>query len=140
MAAFEATGERIYLDRAESIADLIIGRHAAALGWRVAEHFDEDWWLDRDYRGRRDVPPGRARRRATGSNGRACCCSSGRSASGATTGCPMRPRPLPAGDRRSAGTRSSGGFFYTLDWDNRPAAAREALVARARKASAPPRS
>jgi mannose/cellobiose epimerase-like protein (N-acyl-D-glucosamine 2-epimerase family) len=51
MAAFEATGERSYLDKAERIADLIIGRHAAALDYRVAEHFSADWTLDRSYRG-----------------------------------------------------------------------------------------
>ncbi len=51
MAAFEATGRRTYLDKAEKIASLIIGRHAAALGYRVAEHFHADWSLDKDYRG-----------------------------------------------------------------------------------------
>ena len=51
MAAFEATGDRSWLDRAESIAALIIGKHASALGGRVAEHFDEKWRLDRDYSG-----------------------------------------------------------------------------------------
>ncbi|MEZ0169620.1 AGE family epimerase/isomerase [Microvirga sp. TS319] len=51
MAAFEATGERTYLARAQRIAELIIGRHAASLGYRVAEHFHADWSLDRDYRG-----------------------------------------------------------------------------------------
>jgi mannose/cellobiose epimerase-like protein (N-acyl-D-glucosamine 2-epimerase family) len=51
MAAFEATGERVYLDRAERIASLIIGRHSASLGYRVAEHFNEDWSLDKEYRG-----------------------------------------------------------------------------------------
>jgi sulfoquinovose isomerase len=49
MAAFEATGERAYLDMAESIATLVIKKLAAANGWRVAEHFNEDWTLDRDY-------------------------------------------------------------------------------------------
>lgn len=51
MAAFEATGERRYLEMANSIADLIINRHARAEGWRVAEHFHADWTLDRSYRG-----------------------------------------------------------------------------------------
>ena len=51
MAAFEATGERLYLDRAEQIADLVIRRSAAAAGWRVPEHFTEDWQVDRDYQG-----------------------------------------------------------------------------------------
>ena len=49
MAAFEATGDRSWLDMAESIATLIIGKRAAENGWRVAEHFNEKWELDRDY-------------------------------------------------------------------------------------------
>ena len=51
MAAFEATGESEYLRKAESIASFIIGKHAADLGYRVAEHFDEKWNLFNDYRG-----------------------------------------------------------------------------------------
>ena len=51
MAAFEATGERGYLDKAESIASLIIDRHARNEGWRVAEHFTENWDVDRAYKG-----------------------------------------------------------------------------------------
>ena len=51
MAAFEATGDKSWLERAESIATLVIGVHAAALGGRVAEHFDERWQIDRDYSG-----------------------------------------------------------------------------------------
>jgi sulfoquinovose isomerase len=51
MAAFEATGDTLYLGMAERIASLIIDRHARAEGWRVAEHFTEDWTVDRDYEG-----------------------------------------------------------------------------------------
>ena len=51
MAAFEATGDRMYLDWAESIATLIISQNAAAAGWQVPEHYDEDWRVDRDYAG-----------------------------------------------------------------------------------------
>ena len=51
MAAFEATGDRSWLERAESIATHIIGRQAGALGGRVPEHFDDKWQLDRDYAG-----------------------------------------------------------------------------------------
>nr|WP_256515673.1 AGE family epimerase/isomerase [Alsobacter ponti] len=51
MAAFEATGDGQYLRMAERIADLIVNRHARALGWRLAEHFDAEWALDRDYSG-----------------------------------------------------------------------------------------
>ena len=59
MAAFEATGDRGYLDKAESIASLIIDRHARNEGWRVAEHFTDKWEVDRAYQGRSDVPPER---------------------------------------------------------------------------------
>jgi sulfoquinovose isomerase len=51
MAGFEATGEDLYLTRAQSIADLILQRFAASEGWRVPEHFHADWTIDRDYRG-----------------------------------------------------------------------------------------
>ena len=51
MAAFEATGERSYLDKAERIADLILRRNAAAADWRVPEHYHADWSPDLGYRG-----------------------------------------------------------------------------------------
>jgi len=51
MAAFEATGERAYLDKAESIATLVLGRHAAAAEWRVPEHYRADWSVDSEYSG-----------------------------------------------------------------------------------------
>lgn len=51
MAAFEATGEVGYRDKATRIADLIINRAARAEGWRVAEHFTADWKVDRSYAG-----------------------------------------------------------------------------------------
>ena len=51
MAAFEATGEADYLVRAESVAELILRRHAAAAGWRVPEHYTADWAVDTRYKG-----------------------------------------------------------------------------------------
>ncbi len=51
MAAYEASDDKTYLDMAESIAGLIIHRHARQQGWRVAEHFDSHWQVDRAYRG-----------------------------------------------------------------------------------------
>jgi mannose/cellobiose epimerase-like protein (N-acyl-D-glucosamine 2-epimerase family) len=51
MAAFEATGDVDYLARAESVADLILRRHAGAAEWRVPEHYRADWSVDFDYRG-----------------------------------------------------------------------------------------
>lgn len=51
MAAYEATGDSAYLRQAESIADLVINRIARAHGWRVIEHFDAHWTPDLAYRG-----------------------------------------------------------------------------------------
>jgi mannose/cellobiose epimerase-like protein (N-acyl-D-glucosamine 2-epimerase family) len=119
MAAFEATGETLYLRKAESIASLIIGKHAASLGYRVAEHFDAGWVLDKDYSGGDIFRP-----------------------AGTTPGHWLEWSRLlmqlwQLGGRKLAWLpeasarlfRSSidlgwdkdkGGFFYTLDWTNRP--------------------
>ncbi len=119
MAAFEATGERSYLDKAERIAELIIGRHAASLGYRVAEHFHADWSLDRDYRGYEMFRP-----------------------YGTTPGHWLEWARLllqlwVLGDRRLnwlpeasralfrqsielGWDRNKGGFFYALDWNDEP--------------------
>lgn len=51
LAAFEATGERVFLDRAGRILDFFIGAVAPAHGWRLPEHYHEDWTVDPDYRG-----------------------------------------------------------------------------------------
>ena len=120
MAAFEATRDAAYLDKAKRIAQLIIGRHAAALDWAVAEHFDEQWKLDRNYKGSDMFRP-----------------------AGTTPGHWLEWARLMAqlwvlDERRerwmieaaeklfrSAVTRgwdaTKGGFHYTLDFNNRPA-------------------
>jgi mannose/cellobiose epimerase-like protein (N-acyl-D-glucosamine 2-epimerase family) len=51
MAVFEATSDSTYPQMAERIANLIIGGHAAANGWRVPEHFTNKWVVDRTYAG-----------------------------------------------------------------------------------------
>ncbi|MDI6836704.1 MAG: AGE family epimerase/isomerase [Rhizobiaceae bacterium] len=120
MAAFEATGERHYLDKAERIADLVIRRRAGECDWRVPEHFDENWQLDRDYRGNEMFRP-----------------------SGTTPGhwlewarlvlqlwvlggkrhdwMPEAARGLFFQSMSLGWDRIHGGFFYTLDWENAPA-------------------
>jgi sulfoquinovose isomerase len=119
MAAFEATGERGYLDKAESIASLIIDRHARNEGWRVAEHFTANWDVDRAYRGDPMFRP-----------------------SGTTPGHALEWSRLLVQlwelGGRSKGwmieaaaelfrrtvsigwDRKLGGFYYTLDWSDRP--------------------
>jgi len=121
MAAYEATGEHHYLDKAESIADLIIRRLAGATGFRVGEHFDTNWNLNRDY-----YHPDEMFRPA-----------------GTTPGHALEWARLTLqlwalGDKKHAWMpdaaknlfiqamslgwdKQKGGFFYTLDWDNKPA-------------------
>ena len=54
IAAFEACGERFYLERALQLADRMARRQAALAGGLVWEHYDRDWNIDWDYH--RDDP------------------------------------------------------------------------------------
>ena len=51
MAAFEVTDDRAYLIKAERIAELLIHQAAAGNGWRLPEHFTQDWRPDIAYVG-----------------------------------------------------------------------------------------
>jgi mannose/cellobiose epimerase-like protein (N-acyl-D-glucosamine 2-epimerase family) len=49
LAAFEATGEPRFLERAAAIASAIVQRQAALAGGMIWEHYREDWSVDWDY-------------------------------------------------------------------------------------------
>ncbi len=51
LAAFEATGNDLFLQRAGRILDFFVGKIAPAHGWRLPEHYHEDWRVDPDYQG-----------------------------------------------------------------------------------------
>lgn len=51
LAAFEATEDQAYLDRAGRILNFFFEELAPAHGWRLPEHFDENWNVDADYEG-----------------------------------------------------------------------------------------
>jgi sulfoquinovose isomerase len=119
MAAFEATGNRDYLTKAERIASLIIGRHAAALDYVVAEHFDSSWELDRSYKGSDMFRP------AGTTPGHWLEWSRLLVQLWVLGGKAQAWLPDAASKLfRSAVTRGwdpeKGGFYYTLDFDNRP--------------------
>jgi mannose/cellobiose epimerase-like protein (N-acyl-D-glucosamine 2-epimerase family) len=119
MAALEATGDDSWLAMAESIATLLIRDIAAANGWRIPEHFDERWRIDRDYSGGDVFRP-----------------------SGTTPGhslewtrlllqlwelggrrlewLPDAAKALFAAATAEGWNAETGGFHYTLDWDGRP--------------------
>ncbi|MCA8881652.1 MAG: AGE family epimerase/isomerase [Rhodobacteraceae bacterium] len=51
LAAHEATGDAIHLERAGRILDFFVGRMAPAHDWRLPEHYTEDWEVDPTYQG-----------------------------------------------------------------------------------------
>ncbi|HXW20309.1 MAG TPA: AGE family epimerase/isomerase [Roseiarcus sp.] len=118
MAAFEASGERTYLTKAESIADFLLRRSAAANHWRVPEHYHADWSLDRLYKGSDVFRPYGT--------------TPGHSLEWARLALQLwklggrRLDWLPGAARAlfSEATASAwderGGFYYTLDWDGAP--------------------
>jgi mannose/cellobiose epimerase-like protein (N-acyl-D-glucosamine 2-epimerase family) len=119
MAAFQATGTTMYLEMAESIAQLIVHKHAQAADWRVPEHFDGQWQVDFNYGGNPMFRP-----------------------AGTTPGHALEWSRLLVelyilGQRRHSWmvpaaealfvkacnlgwNETHGGFYYTLDWNNRP--------------------
>ena len=121
MAAYEATGEKAYLKKAERIADLIIRRNAVPLGHRVAEHFDEAWGVDKDYRHANEMfrpsgtTPGHWLEWARllyqlwvlGRKEHSWMTDAARN---------LFKRSIDLG-----WDKVHGGFFYTLDWDDKPA-------------------
>lgn len=119
MAAFEATGERSYLDKAERIADLIIRRKAGENGFRVAEHFDGNWQVDKGYLGDQMFrPPGTTPGHwlewsrlvlqlwALGGKKHAWM--------------PDAAEALFKQSIMLGWDKDKGGFFYNLDWNDKP--------------------
>ncbi|TNC49201.1 AGE family epimerase/isomerase [Rubellimicrobium rubrum] len=120
MAAFEATGETRWLTMAERIAGLIIDRHARAQGWRVAEHFTDAWEVDRAYEGDPMFRP------AGTTPGHALEWSRLLVQLWQLGGqkhdwLPEAARALFLRTVEIGWDPVEGGFYYTLDWDDRPA-------------------
>jgi len=119
MAAYEATGDGQYLAMAERIADLIINRHARAEGWRVAEHFDAAWNVDRAYAGDpmfrpAGTTPGHALEWARLLNQL-------HALGGKRHGWMIEAaRALFLHTCAIGWDRARGGFYYTLTWDDAP--------------------
>ncbi|MBX3597825.1 MAG: AGE family epimerase/isomerase [Rhizobiaceae bacterium] len=119
MAAFEATGDREYLSMASRIAELIINRHARGQGWRVAEHFDNGWNVDRNYSGDpmfrpRGTTPGHALEWSR------LLIQLWQLGGRQSSWMPEAASALFAHTVDIGWDRATGGFFYTLDWADRP--------------------
>ena len=121
MAAFEATQESAFLDKAESIANLVIRRCAGSVGFRVAEHFDQDWVIDKNYH-----HPNEMLRPAGTTPGHWLEWSrlilqlwtlGGRR----HDWMPEAAKALFVKAMTLGWDKDKGGFFYTLDWSDKPA-------------------
>lgn len=119
MAAYEVTAETEYLAMARRIAELIINRHANELDWRVAEHFNTDWQVDRHYQG---DPMFRPRGTTPGHSlewSRLLIQLwelDGRKHSWMKSAAVNLFRKA----TENGWDAASGGFFYTLDWKDKP--------------------
>ncbi len=120
MAAYEATGNRDYLTKAERISDLVIRRIAGSLDWRVAEHFDVSWNVDKTY-----YHPNEMFRPAGTTPGHALEWArlvlqlwvlGGKK----QDWMPEAAKGLFAQAVSLGWDKARGGFFYTLDWENQP--------------------
>ncbi len=121
MAAYEVTGEQHYLDKATSIADLVIRRSAGSAGFRVAEHFDSNWQVDKDY-----YHPDEMFRPAGTTPGHAmewARLTLQLWVLGGKTHAwmPDAAKNLFVQAMSLGWDKAKGGFFYTLDWADRPA-------------------
>ena len=120
MAAFETTNERGYLTKAESIAALLLREKAAGENWRVPEHFDAQWKIDRDYSGSdmfrpASTTPGHSLEWAR------LALQLWELGERRLAWLPPAARALFLEATSSGWDRATGGFYYTLDWRRRPA-------------------
>lgn len=49
LAAYQVTGDRVWLDRAARITERVVHHFAKENDWRLPEHFDEQWVADPEY-------------------------------------------------------------------------------------------
>lgn len=49
LAAYQVTGDRLWLDRAARITERVVHHFARENDWRMPEHFDEQWNADLEY-------------------------------------------------------------------------------------------
>jgi mannose/cellobiose epimerase-like protein (N-acyl-D-glucosamine 2-epimerase family) len=119
LTAYEATGESVFLQRADRILDFFINRIASHHGWRLPEHYTEAWEVDPHYAGNPMFRPAGTTPGHSLELGRLLIQHwdlSGRP----TPEAPIRARHL-IEQALSDAWREDGGFVYTLDIEGRPA-------------------
>ncbi|MBU3031459.1 AGE family epimerase/isomerase [Paracoccus marinaquae] len=120
LTAHEATGREVYLDRAGRILDVFMGRIAPEHGWRLPEHYTQDWRIDRDYAGDPMFRPAGTTPGHSFELARLLLQYwdlRGRPA----TDAPGIARKVMEQALADAWDEARGGLIYTLDFDGRPA-------------------
>ena len=119
LAAYEATGERHWLEKAGAILGFFTAKMAPAHGWRIPEHYTQDWEVDAAYAGNpmfrpAGTTPGHSLEFAR------LALQHWDLAGRPDDGTPARARHLV--DRAFADAwRADGGFVYTLDLNGKVA-------------------
>lgn len=122
LAAFDATGEREWLERAASVADCVAGR-AEANGWRIPEHYDERWHVQLELNADKPDDPFKPYGATPGHGLEWARLLLQLDVAGGTPG---RRTGAAAAlfDRAAADGWDGDGFVYTTDWQGRPVVAR----------------
>lgn len=113
LAAFEATNDAAYLDRAGRILAFFFDDLAPMHGWRLPEHFTQEWLVDATYEGNPMFRPAGSTPGHSFELGRLLLQYwdlTGR----ADDGAPAKARRVIT-QALSDATRSDGGFVYTLE-------------------------
>ncbi len=119
MAAFEATNDPTCLTMAERVAERVVGANGATNDWRLPEHFSSDWRVNKEYAGSPIFRPygttpghslewSRLLLQLWDLGGRKL------------DWLPDAAKLLFAQAVANGWDHTSGGFYYTLDWDGLP--------------------
>ncbi|MDQ2066705.1 AGE family epimerase/isomerase [Xinfangfangia sp. CPCC 101601] len=119
LAAYEATGEAIYLHRAGRILDFFLRQQAPQYGHAIPEHYRQDWSVDRDYSGNpmfrpAGTTPGHSFEWAR------LLLQWWDLAGRPEDGSPALARAITEAALRDGWDDEKGGIFYTLEFDGAP--------------------
>ncbi len=130
LAAADATGDQVWLTRAIRIAERLVDREARAAGWRLPEHYDEQWTALPDYARETPADPFRPYGATVGHSlewSRLLLHLDAAQALVAEPEAVDQPWLLPAAQHLFDTAVADGwavdggpGFVYTVDWDGAP--------------------
>jgi mannose/cellobiose epimerase-like protein (N-acyl-D-glucosamine 2-epimerase family) len=127
LAAFDATGDTLWRDRALRMTTRVLREFAEPNGWRIAEHFDSDWNPLPDYNRDRPDDPFRPYGATVGHGleWSRLCLHVHAALGGASGGGPSwlvddARQLFDRAVRDGWAVDGADGFVYTVDWDGKP--------------------